>query len=219
MNKTLIRRLLALVMAAAVAMVYMPAAAPAFALTGEDGTVVSQEDGQGTTDGQENSGTDVTTDSQNTEQETVTTDKGEGGDGTENGSEGAAVTEPEEETTEGSSEFGLTDEEMENLRGIDSSDPSEEPGVKISVGKSKVTVHVNRVGTAGTAFVYRCDADEYYKTDNMHGMSASLNYDGDIVGIYDCGTTQDFEFNRYQKAGIDNLYCKYYIIKYNEILE
>ena len=90
--------------------------------------------------------------------------------------------------------------------------------VSVSVDKSVVSIKIENVGTSGEALVYSCDANEYFETDNMTGLSKLVNQNGNIIDKYNCGTTKTITINRYYNDGTDNLYRKYYIIKDNEIL-
>ncbi len=91
-------------------------------------------------------------------------------------------------------------------------------GVSISVQKSEVSIKINNIGKSGEALIYSCDANEYFETDNMTGLSNSINQNGNIVGKYKCATTQTITINRYHTDGTDNLYRKYYLIQNNKIL-
>ena len=43
-----------------------------------------------------------------------------------------------------------------------SADPTEAVGMFVTTDKSSVTIDINRVGTKGTAYLYRYDAEDYY---------------------------------------------------------
>lgn len=90
--------------------------------------------------------------------------------------------------------------------------------VTVNVGKSDITININKVGKSGTAQLYRFNADEYFSTDDTVGMSKNLTKNGDIVGEYTCGTTDTITISRYQTDGTDRLYSKYYLIQNDKII-
>ena len=112
----------------------------------------------------------------------------------------------------------LADTGSDGVATIDSSDSTGAVGMSVSVGSSLVTIHVNRVGTSGTATLYRVAADEYLSGDTMSGMSKLVSAKGTVVGEYTCGGTKKFTINRYLSDGSDNLYDKYYLIQDGKIL-
>lgn len=91
-------------------------------------------------------------------------------------------------------------------------------GIQISVDKSEVTININNVGSSGKASLYRYDANEYFETDSMNGLSKESGYDGDIIGTYDCGSSYTITTKRYQTDGTDNLYSKYYLVQDDKVL-
>ena len=99
-----------------------------------------------------------------------------------------------------------------------SEDADEVVGGTASVGRSRTVVRVSRVGTSGTAQVYAFKANEYFVADNLKGMSEKVADRGILLGSYTCGSTQEFEFNRYSDDGYDSLYYKYYVIQDGNIL-
>ena len=99
-----------------------------------------------------------------------------------------------------------------------SEDADEVVGGTASVGRSRTVVRVSRVGTSGTAQVYAFKANEYFVADNLKGMSEKVADRGILLGSYTCGSTQEYEFNRYSDDGYDSLYYKYYVIQDGNIL-
>ena len=91
-------------------------------------------------------------------------------------------------------------------------------GATVSVGTSRVTVTINKVGTSGTASLFRMAANEYYSGDNLNGYSTLTNRTGTFIGSYVCGSSKEFTFNRFNSDGTDNLYAKYYLVQGNDIL-
>ena len=102
-----------------------------------------------------------------------------------------------------------------NLLSADADSPT---GVFVNVGKSKVTIRINRVGTSGTAQLVRYAANEYFTGDKLTGMSERISASGDVLGEYTCGTDVEFSANRYLSDGTDTLYSKYYLIQDGKIL-
>ena len=92
------------------------------------------------------------------------------------------------------------------------------PGMTVSVTGSQISIKVDRVGTKGTATLYRVAADAYLAGDTLTGKSAQTNAEGTVVGEYSCGSTQTFTINRYLSDGSDNLYDKYYLVQNGTIL-
>lgn len=99
-----------------------------------------------------------------------------------------------------------------------SEDADSETGLSVKVGKSDITISVNRVGSSGTAEIYQFEADEYYSADEMSGLSSSVNASGEVIAKYECGTEKEITINRYQNDGTDNLYKKYYVVQDGKIL-
>ena len=84
-----------------------------------------------------------------------------------------------------------------------------DPGMKVSVTKSKVIVEVNDIGNGGTANLYSYDPNDYHPKDTLRGLSTSNGYSATDIGEYTLGTNASFEFNRYvHGSGYDNLYRK-----------
>ena len=67
---------------------------------------------------------------------------------------------------------------------------SENSGITVTVENSQIIIEVDRVGTKGTATLYRVAADEYLAGDELTGKSTLLNAEGTVIGEYSCGTTQ-----------------------------
>ena len=95
---------------------------------------------------------------------------------------------------------------------------SGDSGITVSVENSQIIIEVDRVGTKGTATLYRVAADEYLAGDELTGKSTLTDAKGTVVGEYSCGTTQKFTINRYLNDGSDNLYDKYYLVQNGKIL-
>ena len=94
-----------------------------------------------------------------------------------------------------------------------------DPGMKVSVTKSKVIVEVNDIGNGGTANLYSYDPNDYHPKDTLRGLSTSNGYSATDIGEYTLGTNASFEFNRYvHGSGYDNLYRKFYLVKDGNII-
>lgn len=90
-------------------------------------------------------------------------------------------------------------------------------GMSVKVTEDKIVIHIENVGTTGTAQLYRYDADSYYTPDELKGLSTRVD-DGVRVGEYVLGTTQDYTINRFDTNGKDLLYSKFYLIRSNAAL-
>lgn len=121
--------------------------------------------------------------------------------------EDAQVSQPESPAAEASDDVKLN-----------TADANAPVGMTAKVGKSEITVTVNKVGTSGTAQLYRYKANEYHPADTMRGQSKDVRAEGEYIGEYTCGSAQDFVFNRYLNDGSDNLYSKYYLVQNGKIL-
>ena len=94
-----------------------------------------------------------------------------------------------------------------------------DPGITVSVTKSKVIVQVNGVGSGGTANLYSYDPNDYHPKDTLRGLSTGNGYSATDIGEYKLGSNASFEFNRYvHGSGYDNLYRKFYIVKDGNII-
>ena len=90
-------------------------------------------------------------------------------------------------------------------------------GMTVKVTEDKVVIHIEKVGTTGTAQLYCYDADSYYSPDELKGLSTRKD-DGFRVGEYTLGTTKDFTIDRYDANGKDLLFSKFYLIRNNAAL-
>ena len=88
--------------------------------------------------------------------------------------------------------------------------------VTVSASADKITLHLEGVGTSGTAEIRRLDADAYLTADTLNGLSKTAGA-GEKVGSYTCGTTADVSFDRFS-GGKDRLYSKYYVVQDGKIL-
>ena len=88
--------------------------------------------------------------------------------------------------------------------------------VTVSASADKITLHLEGVGTSGTAEIRRLDADAYLTADTLKGLSKTAGA-GEKVGSYACGTTADVSFDRFS-GGKDRLYSKYYVVQDGKIL-
>ena len=132
-----------------------------------------------------------------------------------------ATEEPEEATKsekEETIQFGEDLQVTVNSELLMSADATSATGVKVAVTGSQMVIKINRVGTQGTAELYRFEANKYFKTDSLSGLSKFDNASGEYICDYECGTEQTVKFNRYQTDGTDNLYYKYYLIQDGKIL-
>jgi len=96
-------------------------------------------------------------------------------------------------------------------------DSSNAKGVVVEAAKTNIILNIGSVGTSGTAQIYRYSAENYYRTDSLHGLG-STTAEGTLIAEYECGTSVDVECARYTSDGADHLYDKYYIIQNNAIL-
>ncbi|MBP3384298.1 MAG: cell wall-binding repeat-containing protein [Firmicutes bacterium] len=121
--------------------------------------------------------------------------------------EDAQVSQPESPAAEASDDVKLN-----------TADANAPVGMTAKVGKSEITVTINKVGTSGTAQLYRYGANEYNTSDSMRGLSKDVLAQGEYIADYTCGSSQDIVFNRYLNDGSDNLYSKYYLVQNGKIL-
>ena len=103
------------------------------------------------------------------------------------------------------------------LAGLVSASASDTASVTVAVSESKVTVKINGVGTSGKANIVRMEANEYFSTDSLKGLSKAVS-SGEIVGVYNCGTSEEISFSRYSGDLVDSLYSKYYIVQSGSVL-
>ena len=89
--------------------------------------------------------------------------------------------------------------------------------VEITAGADQISIRVDSIGSSGEAEIVRLEANEYYSTDTVHGISSDIAA-GEISGTYTCGTKQTVIIPRYREDGSDNLYSKYYVIQNGNIL-
>ena len=90
-------------------------------------------------------------------------------------------------------------------------------GVTVEAAKSSIILHINKVGTAGTAQLFRYNAEEYFSADPYKGLITEGS-DGVAVAEYECGTYADIEAPRYTSDGADHLYDKYYLVRGSSII-
>ncbi|MBQ4253255.1 MAG: hypothetical protein II712_00365, partial [Erysipelotrichaceae bacterium] len=152
------------------------------------------------------------------EAETAETEEAEAAD-----AEKIEETQESEEIKQEAEIDGMMEEDVIKLKdGVESvilsTDADAPVGASVSVTSSQVIIHINRVGDDGIAGLYRFDADEYYKEDEIHGLSELNESEGTFLGEYQCNSTQEFTFDRYSSIGKDYLYSKYYIIQDEKIL-
>ena len=89
--------------------------------------------------------------------------------------------------------------------------------VKVAVNSENISIQIQNVGTSGTADVVRMDANQYYTTDSLRGLSENITT-GTVVGQYSCGTSDTISTSRYDDSGKDYLYSKYYVVQNGKIL-
>ena len=90
-------------------------------------------------------------------------------------------------------------------------------GVVVEATKSAIVLHIGKVGTSGTAQIYRYAADSYHHADPLKGISKNVD-NGTYVADYTLGTDVDVETARYTSDGHDHLYDKFYIIQGDSIV-
>lgn len=84
--------------------------------------------------------------------------------------------------------------------------------------ENQITVTINNAGSSGTAELYSYGANEYHDADVMRGLSSDVKAQGELLGTYDCGTSANITFDRYDDEGADGIYSKYYLIQNGKIL-
>ena len=90
------------------------------------------------------------------------------------------------------------------LTGMAVAAASESQSVSVSVSESKVTIKINGIGTSGKANIVRMEANQYFSTDSLKGLSKAVS-EGEIVGVYNCGTAEEVSFSRYSGDLVDSL--------------
>ena len=89
--------------------------------------------------------------------------------------------------------------------------------VVVEATEDKIIIHINSVGSSGSAGVYRYTADSYHRSDPLKGVSKNQG-SGVLIKNYTLGTAEDIEFDRYAEDGTDYLYDKYYVLQGNNIV-
>ena len=82
--------------------------------------------------------------------------------------------------------------------------------VQVSANSSKIVVNVDGVDISSGAQVVCLDANAYYATDTMVGMSNKTSNSGEVVADLD---SKKVEFARYDANGKDRLFSKFYIVE------
>ncbi len=89
--------------------------------------------------------------------------------------------------------------------------------VVVSAHDDNIDVAIFNVGSTGTANVLRYEANHYLEADPLKGV-VGKGSDGDVVGTYQCGSTQIIKAPRRSDSGHDYLYSKYYVEQNGTIL-
>lgn len=90
-------------------------------------------------------------------------------------------------------------------------------GVVVEAADSSIILHMNKVGSSGTAQIYRYSAGSYHHSDPYKGLSSNLD-NGTFISNYQLGSAADIEVDRYDADGTDHLYDKYYVMNGNTIV-
>lgn len=94
---------------------------------------------------------------------------------------------------------------------------SDNRGVVVEATETSIILHMNNVGSSGTAQIYRCTAESYHHSDPIKGLSANLD-NGTVIAEYQPGSSVDIDSERYDTDGTDHLYDKYYVLQADKIL-
>ena len=94
---------------------------------------------------------------------------------------------------------------------------SEDQGVVVEATDSSIILHMGKVGSSGTAQIWRYPAEAYHQSDPLKGLSTNLN-SGAPVADYECGSSVDIDIERYDGDGTDHLYDKYYVLQGDAIV-
>ena len=128
---------------------------------------------------------------------------------------------PEEEVIEQEEPSEVPPEEVLEpasvLEGVVRPASSNSNGVVVEAAKSSIILHMGKVGTSGTAQIYRYTAESYHHNDPYKGLSTNID-NGTAVADYTLGTSVDIELARYTSDGVDHLYDKYYVIQGDTIV-
>ncbi len=89
--------------------------------------------------------------------------------------------------------------------------------ITVSVSRDTINIAVDIAG-GGDAQLYAYDANAYYTSDPLKGISKRSSDQGELVGTYTCGSGHLFTRPRYNSQGEDRLYQKYYVIQNGKIL-
>ena len=80
--------------------------------------------------------------------------------------------------------------------------------ITVSVSRDTINIAVDIAG-GGDAQLYAYDANAYYTSDPLKGISKRSSDQGELVGTYTCGSGRLFTRPRYNSQGEDRLYQKY----------
>lgn len=95
--------------------------------------------------------------------------------------------------------------------------PQTNGSVVASAHDDSIDIAIFNVAGTGTANVLRFEANRYLEADPLKGVVGKAS-DGDVIGTYQCGSTQVIKTPRRSDAGHDYLYCKYYVEQNGKIL-
>ena len=90
--------------------------------------------------------------------------------------------------------------------------------MKVSVGETEIVVDLANLGETGSAVLYRVESNAYIAGDAYTGKSTQILSQGEQIGEYTCGTTDQIVFDRYSEDGSDNLFDKYYLVQEGTII-
>ena len=89
--------------------------------------------------------------------------------------------------------------------------------VVASAHDDSIDIAIFNVAGTGSANVLRFEANRYLEADPLKGV-IDKGSEGDVVGTYQCGSTQVIKAPRRSDEGHDYLYCKYYVEQNGKIL-
>lgn len=99
-----------------------------------------------------------------------------------------------------------------------SSAVSQDGNMNVTASSGGITVKIDAVGASGKADVIKMPSNHYFDGDGQNGLSLFTSQKGEVIGTYNCGTSEEFLIPRYTKTFEDNIYCKYYVVQNGSIL-
>ncbi|MCR4668163.1 MAG: cell wall-binding repeat-containing protein, partial [Clostridia bacterium] len=87
----------------------------------------------------------------------------------------------------------------------------------VSATANGLSIHIDPVGSSGTAQLYMYEACQYHPSDPMKGLSTNTSSQGYLVGTYTCGNSSNFSIGP-TTNGTDNFFKKFYLVQGSTIL-